>query len=144
MIGNCIYLSSGTFFALGHGYVDYEHVIYFTFGRLIWSLLISYGIIGHGISGFGKLDYNIIAYTSILVTKLCPNDYNHMTENCILRCRCLYKRFFGSSGFSRIGKVGVLHIYVPRNHSIANDRCHEDTDISELDANGKYQCETLL
>ncbi|XP_060849044.1 nose resistant to fluoxetine protein 6-like [Rhopalosiphum padi] len=53
MIGNVIYLSSGTFFTLKHKYVNYEHAIYFTFGRLVWSILISYGIIGHGLSGFG-------------------------------------------------------------------------------------------
>lgn len=53
MIGNIIYLSSGTFFTLGHRYVNYEHAIYFTVGRLVWSILISYGIIGHGLSGFG-------------------------------------------------------------------------------------------
>ncbi|CAI6362439.1 unnamed protein product [Macrosiphum euphorbiae] len=53
MIGNIIYLSSGTFFTLGHKYVNYEHAMYFTVGRLVWSILISYGIIGHGLSGFG-------------------------------------------------------------------------------------------
>ncbi|KAE9539483.1 hypothetical protein AGLY_004735 [Aphis glycines] len=53
MIGNVIYLSSGTFFTLKHQYVNYEHAIYFTIGRLVWSILISYGIIGHGLSGFG-------------------------------------------------------------------------------------------
>ncbi|XP_025190639.1 nose resistant to fluoxetine protein 6-like isoform X2 [Melanaphis sacchari] len=53
IIGNIIYLSSGTFFTLKHKYVNYEHAIYFTIGRLVWSILISYGIIGHGLSGFG-------------------------------------------------------------------------------------------
>lgn len=57
-IGNCIYLSSGLFLMLGHQYEAYEHVLYFTLNRLVWSILISYGIIGHGLSGFGKLVSN--------------------------------------------------------------------------------------
>uniref|UniRef100_A0A2S2R6Q5 Nose resistant to fluoxetine protein 6 n=1 Tax=Sipha flava TaxID=143950 RepID=A0A2S2R6Q5_9HEMI len=53
LTGNIIYLSSGLFFRLGHSYVNYEHAIYFIVGRLVWSILISYAIIGHGLSGFG-------------------------------------------------------------------------------------------
>lgn len=54
-IGNCIYLSSGTFFVLGYKYAAIEHALYFTINRFVWAILISYGIIGHGLSGFGKL-----------------------------------------------------------------------------------------
>lgn len=130
MIGNCVYLSSGIFYALGHEYVAYEHAIYFTVGRLVWSVLICYGIIGHGLSGFGKFLKNNLT-----------SHHNICRDSAVILLylkRSLYKRLFGPSSFPRGGKISFLYLHVSRNHSAADNRFYQDTYIPELNTNGKY------
>lgn len=51
--------------------------------------------------------------------------------------RRLHKRFFGSSHFPSFGKISLLHLYVSRAYTTANDRCNQNTNGTEPNANGR-------
>lgn len=52
--------------------------------------------------------------------------------------RYLCKRIFGSSVFPCLGKVGILYLHVPRNHSVANDWFHTDTNVPIIFNHGMH------
>lgn len=56
----------------------------------------------------------------------------------------MHQRILGSSSFPRVGEIGVLHLYVPRNLSTADDRFDEDTDVSKSDIDGKHNNDTIM
>lgn len=52
--------------------------------------------------------------------------------------RCLCKRIFGSSVVPCPRKVGILYLHVPRNHSVANDWFHTDTNLPIIFNHGMH------